>query len=149
MGNENEEDLSLTLQQHRVDIVRSIDTERQFIICYLQSKLALDGDDCERISSCTTRQDRAAKLLDILLLKGPDALAHFIASLEIDYPKLYEKITGKKADARKFCNTFVTKCCTHRCIIHAQSYERILFLLFQSNGTVQSIQQDTCFSRTC
>ena len=106
MENENEDDLSLTLQKHRVDIVRSIDTERQFIICYLQSKLALDIDDCERISSCTTRQDRAAKLLDILLLKGPDALAHFIAALEIDYPKLYERITGKKADSRMYYGTF-------------------------------------------
>ena len=101
MGVQGDVDISRVLQQYRVEIVEAIDTERQFIRCYLQSKLVLDDDDCERISSGTTRRDRAAKLLDILSLKGPEASTHFIDALEFDNPTLYEKITGKKADARK------------------------------------------------
>ena len=109
MENENEEDLSLTLQQHRVDIVRSIDTENPLILFYLQEKFALDSDDCERINSGKTRAEKAGKLLDILLLKGSEALHHFKDAMEIHSPKLYEKITGKKADARRYYNTFITK----------------------------------------
>ena len=102
MEKENELDFGLLLQQYRLEIVKSIDTEKQFIRCYLQSKLVLDDDDCERISSGITRQDRAAKLLDILSIRGPDAWRHFVDALEFDNPRLYEKITGKKADARKY-----------------------------------------------
>ena len=102
MENENELDFGLLLQQHRLEIVKSIDTEKQFIRCYLQSKLVLDDDDCERIRNEKTRQDRAAKLLDILSMRGTDAWRHFIDALEFDNPALYEKITGRKADAREY-----------------------------------------------
>ena len=102
MEREHEVEFEPLLQQHRVEIVKCIDTDKQFIRCYLQSKLVLDDDDCERISNEKTRQDRAAKLLDILSIRGPDAWRHFVDALELDNPRLYEKITGKKADAREY-----------------------------------------------
>ena len=102
----NDVDTSLVFEKFRVEIVRSVETEKQFIQCYLRSKFVLDDEDCERISSGATRQERVGKLLDILSLKGPDACNHFIDALEFENPKLYEKITGKKADASRYFNGF-------------------------------------------
>ena len=106
MENENEEDLSAIFKNYRVDIVKSIDTENPIILFYLQSKFVLDSDDCERINSGKTRVEKAGKLLDILSLKGSEALHHFKDALEIYSPILYEKITGKKADSRMYYGTF-------------------------------------------
>lgn len=87
-------------EQHRIEIIQSVDTEKQFLLNYLRSKLILDEEDCERISIAATRTQKVAKLLDILALKGPEACDSFVAALEYEHPKLYEKLTGKKADQR-------------------------------------------------
>ena len=88
-------------EKFRVDIVNSIDTDKQFMFSYLRSKFVLDDEDCERINHAVTRQEKVTKMLDILALKGPDAVTYFIDAVEFEHPKLYEKITGKKAESRE------------------------------------------------
>ena len=95
-------DLTSTLEHHRLDIVRSLEPEKQFLQCYLRSKVVLDDEDCERINNGATRQERAAKMLDILSLKGPDAAKHFVDALEFENPRLYESVTGKTAESRGY-----------------------------------------------
>lgn len=102
MSDDEQDDLFPLLEKHRVEIMDSIDTEKQFLQCYLRSKLVFDDEDCERISNGETRRERAVKLLNILALKGQEACKHFIDALEFESPTLYEKITGKTADARGY-----------------------------------------------
>ncbi len=92
------EDSSI-FEKHRLDIVQCIDTDKQFMFSYLRSNSILDEEDCERIGHEITRQEKVARMLDILSLKGPDAIRHFVKAVEFEHPKLFEKITGKKADS--------------------------------------------------
>ncbi len=88
-------------QKYRMDIVKSIDTDKQFMFSYLRSNSVLDEEDCERINHKVTRQEKVTKMLDILSLKGPGAKEHFVKAVEFEHPRLYEKITGKKAHSSK------------------------------------------------
>eukprot|EP00794_Sanderia_malayensis_P009401 gene9401-10389_t len=99
MDDETEFHSSQIFNKHRLDIVQSIDTEKQFMLSYLRSNSILDEEDCERINHGITRQEKVSKMLDILCLKGSDGVRHFVKAVEFEQPKLYEKITGKKADS--------------------------------------------------
>jgi len=91
------------IESFRVDIVQTIDLERQFIFSYLRANAVLDVEDCEIIMGAGAgRKQKVAKFLDILASKGPDGYKHFVDALEIECPRLFQKITGK--DARKSPN---------------------------------------------
>lgn len=94
---EGDDDFRQKIDNFRVDIVQVLDLERAFVFSYLRSKSVLDEEDCEIImNSGAGRKQKVAKFLDVLACKGPDGYRHFTASLEIEYPQLFEKITGKK-----------------------------------------------------
>ena len=96
---------------YRLDILQYIDPDRQFVVSYLRSKFVLDDDDCERIVSASiTRQDKVSKFLSIMACKGFDALQHFVDALELEYPLLYHKVTGKKAGPSRSKYNFVFDC---------------------------------------
>ncbi len=91
------------LDRFRVDIVQTLDLQRQFIFCYLRSKAILDEEDCERILEAGAgRQQKVSKFLDVLSCKGAEGYQCFIESLEIEHPNLYEKMTGKRAAKSEF-----------------------------------------------
>ena len=94
---EEEFDYKMKLQQHHLDIVQCLDLDRHFILSHLRSKLILDDEDCQIIRSPTSRQQQATKFIDVLITKGPNGFIHFIEALEIEYPHLYETITGNEA----------------------------------------------------
>ena len=95
---EEEEEFRVKLERFRVDIVQTLDLERQFIFSFLRSKSILDEEDCERILNAGAgRQQKVAKFLDVLACKGPEGYKVFVESLEIEHPNLYHKMTGKRA----------------------------------------------------
>lgn len=90
------------VESFRVDIVQTIDLERQLIFSYLRANSILDVEDCEIImNSGSGRKQKVSKFLDILACKGPDGYKHFVDALEIDCPNLFKKITGKTARKSK------------------------------------------------
>ena len=95
------ESLEETLQKNRVEIVTKLQIDRAILFAYLRSKSVLDREDCELIESEKTRERRASSFLDILSLKGKEALSHFIDVLQLLNPELYQKVTGQKATASK------------------------------------------------
>ena len=101
-------DKASILETHRPSLVESIDPGRVSLQSYLRSKFVLDDQDCQIIKSGVTRQERVCKMLDILALKGPAAIDHFIDALEFEHPTLYETITGKKAEARMSYSSLFT-----------------------------------------
>ena len=96
-------DFRETLEKFRVDIVQTLDLERHFIFAYLRSNSVFDEEDCDIIlSSGPGRKQKVAKFLDVLVCKGQEGFDHFKASLAVEHPNLYEKITGKRPEKRKF-----------------------------------------------
>lgn len=91
-----------TLESHHLEIVRSLDLDRQYILSHLRSKFILDDEDCQLIRSGTTRQQQASKFIDVLLTKGPQGFFYFVEALEIEHPLLYESITGIKAETGRW-----------------------------------------------
>lgn len=103
-------DFSDSIDRHRVDIVQSLDLERHFVFTYLRSKSVLDEDDCEIILNCGAgRKQKVSKFLDVLGCKGPEAYKHFVDSLEVEFPQLYKKITGKHPKKRKFNLAYISE----------------------------------------
>lgn len=99
---DDEEEYRMKLERFRVDIVQTLDLERQFIFSFLRSKSILDEEDCERILNAGAgRQQKVAKFLDVLACKGTDGYRVFVESLEIEHPNLYHKMTGKRAVNRE------------------------------------------------
>ena len=98
-----------TLESHHLEIVRSLDLDRQYILSHLRSKFILDDEDCQLIRSGTTRQQQASKFIDVLLTKGPQGFFYFVEALEIEHPLLYESITGIKAE-------------TGRCLLYQEHF---------------------------
>jgi len=94
---DEEFDYKMKLEQHHLDIVQCLDLDRHFILSHLRSKHILDDEDSQIIRSGTSRQQKAEKFIDVLTTKGPNGFSHFMEALEIEYPHLYETITGIEA----------------------------------------------------
>ena len=102
-ASEFDESFREKLELFRVDIVQTIDLERQLIFSYLRSNSVLDEEDCEMIMSAGAgRKQKVAKFLDVLARKGSEGYRHFVDSLEKEYPHLFQKITGKSAQKSKW-----------------------------------------------
>ncbi|MBN3272783.1 CARD9 protein, partial [Polyodon spathula] len=91
-----------SLEKYRVLLIRTIEPSR--IIPYLRQCKVLSTDDEEQIfndPSLVIRKRRVGVLLDILQRTGSKGYVAFLESMELDYPELYRKITGKEP-ARAF-----------------------------------------------
>ncbi|MGH0141523.1 UNVERIFIED_CONTAM: hypothetical protein FKN15_074173 [Acipenser sinensis] len=91
-----------SLEKYRVLLIRTIEPSR--IIPYLRQCKVLSTDDEEQIfndPSLVIRKRRVGVLLDILQRTGSKGYVAFLESIELDYPELYRKITGKEP-ARAF-----------------------------------------------
>lgn len=98
---ESEEEVTDLLETNRFEIVRRLQVDRTFLFDYLRSKNVFDLGDCDLVYAEKTRELRAGKFLDILMMKGKMAYDHFIDALQLLNPGLFEKLTGQKATCRK------------------------------------------------
>ena len=101
MGEESFEDI---LERNRVEIVQCLQLDRTFLFDYLRSKAVFDMGDCDLVHAEKTREQKAGKLLDILMTKGDEGYSHFIDAIQLLNPHLFEKITGEKATASMYCS---------------------------------------------
>lgn len=99
MGELNFEEV---LETNRVEIVQRLQLDRTFLFDYLRSKNVFDFGDSDLVQAEKTREQKAAKFLDVLTTKGEEGYYHFVDALQLLNPYLYEKITGEKATARKY-----------------------------------------------
>lgn len=97
MGAETFEDI---LERNRVEIVQYLQLDRTFLFDYLRSKAVFDLGDCDLVNAEKTREQKAGKLLDILMTKGETGYSHFIDAIQLLNPHLFEIITGEKATSR-------------------------------------------------
>jgi len=95
-----EEHLKILIQ-NRFKIVQSLQVERTFLFDYLLSKNVFDRDDYDLVRSQNTREQKAAKVLDVIETKGEEGFNHFKDALQLINPNLYEALTGEKATIRK------------------------------------------------
>ncbi|NXH17907.1 CARD9 protein, partial [Bucco capensis] len=85
------------LENFRVQLISVIDPAR--ITPYLRQCKVLSHDDEEQVlndPSLVMRKRKAGVLLDILQRTGHKGFEAFLESLELYYPQLYKKITGKE-----------------------------------------------------
>ncbi|XP_074702499.1 caspase recruitment domain-containing protein 9 isoform X2 [Strix aluco] len=85
------------LENFRVKLISVIDPSR--ITPYLRQCKVLSHDDEEQVlndPSLVMRKRKAGVLLDILQRTGHKGFEAFLESLELYYPQLYKKITGKE-----------------------------------------------------
>ncbi|NWR78213.1 CARD9 protein, partial [Centropus bengalensis] len=85
------------LESFRVKLISVIDPPR--IMPYLRQCKVLSHDDEEQVlndPSLVMRKRKAGVLLDILQRTGQKGFEAFMESLELYYPQLYKKITGKE-----------------------------------------------------
>ncbi|XP_014027527.1 caspase recruitment domain-containing protein 9 isoform X1 [Salmo salar] len=85
------------LEDYRMLLIKTIEPSR--ITPYLRHCKVLSSEDEEQIfndPSLVTRQRKVGVLLDILQRTGHKGYVTFLESLELDYPRLYRKITGKE-----------------------------------------------------
>ncbi|XP_058528823.1 caspase recruitment domain-containing protein 9 [Ochotona princeps] len=94
---ENEDECWSTLQGFRVQLISTIDPAR--ITPYLRQCKVLNPDDEEQVLSDPSlgiRKRKVGVLLDILERTGLKGYVAFLESLELYYPQLYKKVTGKE-----------------------------------------------------
>ncbi|XP_060740054.1 caspase recruitment domain-containing protein 9 isoform X1 [Tachysurus vachellii] len=94
---EDDEECWMRLEDHRMLLIKTIEPSR--IIPYLRQCRVLNGEDEEQIyndPSLVVRRRKVGVLLDILQRTGYKGYVAFLESLELDYPQLYQKITGKE-----------------------------------------------------
>lgn len=94
---EDDEECWMRLEDHRMLLLKNIEPSR--IIPYLRQCRVLNSEDEEQIyndPSLVIRQRKVGVLLDILQRTGYKGYVAFLESLELDYPQLYQKITGKE-----------------------------------------------------
>ena len=140
-GIDADENFVEKVESFRVDIVQTIDLERQLIFSYLRANSVLDVEDCETImNSGSGRKQRVAKFLDVLACKGPDGYKHFVSALEIDCPQLFKKITGKNARKSKLPIVFFYHMQSSLPIFTGNSVEEI-----PSNNLVCGVFMYACF----
>lgn len=90
------------LERNRVEVVQSLDLDRQFMLSYLRSNSILDDEDCQLIlNSGASRQQKNSKFLDVISSRGKKAYSSFVSALEFEHCCLYELFTGKKASKTK------------------------------------------------
>uniref|UniRef100_A0A8C7D036 Caspase recruitment domain family member 9 n=1 Tax=Oncorhynchus kisutch TaxID=8019 RepID=A0A8C7D036_ONCKI len=85
------------LDDYRLLLIKTIEPSR--ITPYLRHCKVLSSEDEEQIfndPSLVIRQRKVGVLLDILQRTGLKGYVTFLESLELDYPRLYRKITGKE-----------------------------------------------------
>ncbi|XP_026716352.1 caspase recruitment domain-containing protein 9 isoform X4 [Athene cunicularia] len=85
------------LENFRVKLISVIDPSR--ITPYLRQCKVISHDDEEQVLNDPTlvmRKRKAGVLLDILQRTGHKGFEAFLESLELYYPQLYKKITGKE-----------------------------------------------------
>uniref|UniRef100_A0AAY4BQ85 CARD domain-containing protein n=1 Tax=Denticeps clupeoides TaxID=299321 RepID=A0AAY4BQ85_9TELE len=90
------------LEDYRLLLIKNIEPSR--ITPYLRQCKVLNGEDEEQIfndPNVFIRRQKVGVLLDILQRTGHKGYVAFLESLELDYPQLYLKITGKEP-ARAF-----------------------------------------------
>ncbi|KAF5923758.1 hypothetical protein HPG69_010802 [Diceros bicornis minor] len=94
---ENEEECWSALEGFRVKLISVIDPSR--ITPYLRQCKVLNPDDEEQVLSdpnLVIRKRKVGVLLDILQRTGHKGYVAFLESLELYYPQLYKKVTGKE-----------------------------------------------------
>ncbi|KAB0381271.1 hypothetical protein FD755_009055 [Muntiacus reevesi] len=94
---ENEDACWSALEGFRVKLISIIDPAR--ITPYLRQCKVLNPDDEEQVLSdpnLVTRKRKVGVLLDILQRTGHKGYVAFLESLELYYPQLYRKVTGKE-----------------------------------------------------
>ncbi|XP_050175925.1 caspase recruitment domain-containing protein 9 isoform X1 [Myiozetetes cayanensis] len=94
---DNDETCWNNLENFRVKLISVIDPSR--ITPYLRQCKVLSPDDEEQVlndPSLVMRKRKAGVLLDILQRTGHKGFEAFMESLELYYPQLYKKITGKE-----------------------------------------------------
>uniref|UniRef100_A0A8C3QRF9 Caspase recruitment domain family member 9 n=1 Tax=Cyanoderma ruficeps TaxID=181631 RepID=A0A8C3QRF9_9PASS len=94
---DNDETCWNNLENFRVKLISVIDPSR--ITPYLRQCKVLSPDDEEQVLNDPTlvmRKRKAGVLLDILQRTGHKGFEAFMESLELYYPQLYKKITGKE-----------------------------------------------------
>ncbi|XP_063043555.1 caspase recruitment domain-containing protein 9 [Engraulis encrasicolus] len=92
-----DDDCWCQLEDYRLLLIRTIDPTR--ITPYLRQCRVLSSEDEEQIyndPSLVIRKRKVGVLLDILQRTGMKGYVAFLESLELDYPQLYQKITGKE-----------------------------------------------------
>ncbi|NXC41848.1 CARD9 protein, partial [Penelope pileata] len=94
---DNDETCWNNLENFRVKLISVIDPSR--ITPYLRQCQVINHDDEEQVlndPSLVMRKRKAGVLLDILQRTGRKGFEAFMESLELYYPQLYKKITGKE-----------------------------------------------------
>ncbi|XP_009956439.1 PREDICTED: caspase recruitment domain-containing protein 9 [Leptosomus discolor] len=94
---DNDETCWSNLENFRVKLISVIDPSR--ITAYLRQCKVINHDDEEQVlndPSLVMRKRKAGVLLDILQRTGRKGFEAFMESLELYYPQLYKKITGKE-----------------------------------------------------
>ncbi|XP_044193827.1 caspase recruitment domain-containing protein 9 isoform X1 [Thunnus albacares] len=93
-----EDDLCwLQLDDFRMLLIKSIEPSR--ITPYLRQCQVISAEDEEQLFNDPTlviRRRKVGALLDILQRTGVKGYTAFLESLELDYPQLYSRITGKE-----------------------------------------------------
>ncbi|MEE6526349.1 hypothetical protein FKM82_026954, partial [Ascaphus truei] len=96
MSEETDEECWNKLELYRVKLTSVIDPNR--ITPYLRQCRVLNSDDEEQVfndPNLVIRKRKVGVLLDILQRTGCKGYVAFLESLELYYPHLYKKITGK------------------------------------------------------
>ncbi|KAM3910835.1 caspase recruitment domain-containing protein 9 [Leptodactylus fuscus] len=97
MSEDEDEECWNKLDCYRVKLISIIDPNR--ITPYLRQCRVLNSDDEEKVfndPSLVIRKRKVGMLLDILQKTGCKGYSAFLESLELYYPHLYLKITGKE-----------------------------------------------------
>ncbi|KAL4646512.1 caspase recruitment domain-containing protein 9 [Arapaima gigas] len=102
MSGEEDDECWVQLEDYRLLLIKTIEPSR--ITPYLRQCKVLSIDDEEQIfndPNLVIRRRKVGVLLDILQRTGQKGYVAFLESLELDYPQVYRKITGKEP-ARAF-----------------------------------------------
>ncbi|TRY95906.1 hypothetical protein DNTS_021426 [Danionella cerebrum] len=94
---EEDDECWLRLEDYRMLLIKAIEPSR--ITPYLRQCKVLSSEDEEQIyndPSLVIRRRKVGVLLDILQRTGLKGYEAFLESLELDYPDVYRKITGKE-----------------------------------------------------
>ncbi|XP_020496411.1 caspase recruitment domain-containing protein 9 isoform X2 [Labrus bergylta] len=93
-----EDDLCwLQLDDYRMLLIKNVDPSR--ITPYLRQCQVISAEDEEQLfndPALVVRRRKVGALLDILQRTGVKGYTAFLESLELDYPQLYSRITGKE-----------------------------------------------------
>lgn len=92
-----DEECWVQLEEYRLLLIKTIEPSQ--ITPYLRQCKVLNCDDEEQIfndPNLVVRRRKVGALLDILQRTGHKGYVAFLESLELDYPQLYRKITGKE-----------------------------------------------------